>query len=391
MRKTPAAVNRSGRGRKSVIGGLIALALLLILESVGQITFYLSTGVPYYSVKNKIRQSTQFSPYTLYKYPPNSSVYMSGYPDVLKTDRYGFIHNGQDSEIKTEDYTVFILGGSTVEGRGASSNSQTICAQLEIMLSKKIDTDRPIRVINAGRVGFNAYQEFLLLSSRLVQDFSPDLVVSLDGRNDAYYLVDRMGEGWKPNWQPYYDELEHKVNSVMQRPLVGAFRLLASALADYLTLDDGIRRLVAPPVTYDSTEVPAEIVGRGVRSYLTALELCKTNAGMYGFDFLAVLQPVLLPRMKISASQAEREMVKRFLNSYSRAGYYVPYIDSFYKRAVADAREYQWFHDMSGLFENNGETLYYDSCHYNDGGNRLIARRLAEIIAPVIAARLERQ
>ncbi len=391
MRKTSAAVNRSGRYRKLVIGGLIALALLLILESVGQITFYLSKGVPYYSVKNKIRQSTQFSPYTLYRYPANSSVYMSGYPDVLKTDRYGFIHNGQDREIKNEEYTVFILGGSTVEGRGASSNSHTICAQLEIILSKKINIDRPIRVINAGHVGFNAYQEFLLSSSRLIQEFSPDMVVSLNGRNDAYYLVDRMGDGWKPNWQPYYDELEHNVNSLMQKPLVGAFRLLASGLADYLTIDDGIRRLVAPPVTYDSIAVPAEIVGQGVKSYLTALELCKTNANMYGFDFLAVLQPVLLPNMKISASQVERDMVKHFLNSYSRAEYYVPYIDSFYKRVVADTRESQWFHDMSDIFQNNAETLYYDSCHYNDRGNRLIAERLAEVIVPVIAARSEGQ
>src|SRR5262245_34760877 len=42
------------------------------------------------------------------------------------TDRYGFIHNGDPwREIKPTDFTVFIVGGSTVMGLGTSCNNHT--------------------------------------------------------------------------------------------------------------------------------------------------------------------------------------------------------------------------------------------------------------------------
>ena len=56
---------------------------------------------------------------------------MPGYSNNLETDRYGFIHNGIDLEITNETYNIFVTGGSTVEGRGSSSNSNTIAANLE--------------------------------------------------------------------------------------------------------------------------------------------------------------------------------------------------------------------------------------------------------------------
>ena len=38
------------------------------------------------------------------------------------------------------------------------------------------------------------------------------------------------------------------------------------------------------------------------------------------------------------------------------------------------------FTDLSDIFMNINKTVYIDNCHYNDEGNKIIAKRISELI-----------
>ena len=85
---------------------------------------------------------------------------------------------------------ILILGGSAIFGVG-SADDKTVPAQLQVMLDTHLasrplkGTDR-IEVINAGQGWYNSTQELIFLSTELVL-YEPDLVIVIDGYNDAHH------------------------------------------------------------------------------------------------------------------------------------------------------------------------------------------------------------
>jgi len=102
------------------------------------------------------------------------------------------------SEIKPSDtYRVFMVGGSTMFGAGATSDETTIPG----ILQKIFDSDNSIQkieVINAGVSGGNSNTELKFIMEKLVR-FSPDLIIIYDGWNDL--KADFAVEQTKINWE----------------------------------------------------------------------------------------------------------------------------------------------------------------------------------------------
>ena len=104
---------------------------------------------PFYTGKNLMDQATRwFEFHPVYGFSVKINISDDcGYT----TDRYGFIHNGDSTrELRQDAFKIFILGGSTVAGHGASCNDQTIPAQLEHIISEKY---REVQVVNVGVPG----------------------------------------------------------------------------------------------------------------------------------------------------------------------------------------------------------------------------------------------
>ena len=87
------------------------------------------------------------------------------------------------SEIKPSNtYRIFMVGGSTMFGAGASSDETTIPG----ILQKIFDSDssiQKIEVINAGMNGGNSNSELNLIVEKLLW-YKPDLIIIYDGLND---------------------------------------------------------------------------------------------------------------------------------------------------------------------------------------------------------------
>ena len=101
------------------------------------------------------------------------------------------------SEVKPPNtYRIFMVGGSTMFGDGASSDETTIPG----ILQKLFDLDnsvQKIEVINAGIQGANSSTELSLITEKLLW-YEPDLVIVYDGLNDlkADLPVEKTKKYW---------------------------------------------------------------------------------------------------------------------------------------------------------------------------------------------------
>ena len=109
------------------------------------------------------------------------------------TDRYGFNLDGKRHpnflESKDDDeIRIFILGGSTVQGRSLKDKLDPISARLEQKLNERISNKKNFFVINAGTTSFISAQELSLIQNRIIYSLKPDAIIVLNGTNDAVEL-----------------------------------------------------------------------------------------------------------------------------------------------------------------------------------------------------------
>ena len=94
-------------------------------------------------------------------------------------------------------YRIFMVGGSTMFGAGATSDETTIPGYLQQFLNEK-DFGFDIEVINSGIQGADSNTESKLIEQKLVR-FSPDLIIIYDGMNDlrASNPPNELKENWE--------------------------------------------------------------------------------------------------------------------------------------------------------------------------------------------------
>ena len=105
---------------------------------------------------------------------------------------------GEFSEIKPSDtYRIFMVGGSTMFGAGATSDETTIPGYLQYLLSEK-DFEFDIEIINSGIQGADSNTELNIIEQKLVT-LSPDLIIIYDGWNDlrANHIPKVVKENWE--------------------------------------------------------------------------------------------------------------------------------------------------------------------------------------------------
>jgi len=122
---------------------------------------------------------------------PNQST------DSITINTLGF-RGAEFSEVKPSDtYRIFMVGGSTMFGAGATSDKTTIPGYLQHLLNEK-DFGFDIEVINSGIQGADSNSELKLIKQKLVR-LSPDLVIIYDGWNDlrANNTYIEIKENWE--------------------------------------------------------------------------------------------------------------------------------------------------------------------------------------------------
>ena len=117
--------------------------------------------------------------------------------DSITINSLGF-RGAEFFTIKPPDtYRIFMVGGSTMFGSGATSDETTIPGYLQQLLNEK-DFGFDIEVINSGIQGADSNTELKLAEQKLVT-FSPDLIIIYDGWNDL--RANNAPMEVKENWE----------------------------------------------------------------------------------------------------------------------------------------------------------------------------------------------
>jgi hypothetical protein len=356
---------------------LFIISFFLFLEISGHIIYYFTHERTF--VFNQTPFS-KFTPYGLNDYKANTTIRLPGYPSSLETDHYGFVHNGYKKEIGNDEYLIFIVGGSTVEGRGASSNASTIAAYLEKILNQQTGKTR-FRVVNAAVCGYMSYQELSLIDGKILPNFRPKMIIALDGRNEAQYVLSH--KEWKPNWMPYYDQLTEDVNKNMEPGpgiLVDLFKRYSIIAVSFGKI---LQKYIQKKGDVTQQTIPSdERIEAAAKAYLVNHRIIHERLRLYDIKYYLFLQPTLAGFLKSNISSSEASYINDWGSRYKNGDIYYLGIEKYYKTVLNMAENLDFFHDLSTLFMDNNKTVYVDSCHYSDIGNYIIAQKLADKIMP---------
>lgn len=273
---------------------------------------------------------------------------------------------------------IFVVGGSTAFGAGASSTERTVAGYLKRHLQTRLEAFRvsavhpaapdgaagphqlrrfrealqrchTVEVITAAASGWTSTHERILIENRLTE-LEPDLVISLSGHNDAFFGSFDKNILWSRGFQDDY------------------YFLLTNSL-----LSCNFDLAFPPDEPGKEPGVDAEVMARRL---LHNVRLAQAALEPTGACYVWALQPILAATRKPLTSReqamAKRAGQDRLLPVYARMR---EILSTFESAGFA-------FLDLTDVFDHldRQTDVFVDGCHFGDRGHDLIARALADRI-----------
>lgn len=255
-------------------------------------------------------------------------------------------------------FRVFVTGGSTAFGTGAPSDETTIPALLQQLVDEELGgASKRIEIVNAANPAWASTHERMWIATRLAE-MQPDLVVSFSGNNDAHFAFLGLHVF---SFRTYAEHF---------------FTLLDSdilAAAGHEPFPIPWNPSVEDPVP------PAEVLRRLEVNLRATTEALRPTGAPYVF----ILQPTLAATKKAlterEAGHLSGESLGEGCNDYFRRVY------ALYRTELPklDLAGFHFADASDALDDVPADTeLFLDSYHFGDRGNRILARRLFELLRP---------
>ncbi|MDB3956848.1 SGNH/GDSL hydrolase family protein [Candidatus Nitrosopelagicus sp.] len=286
---------------------------------------------------------------------------------TISINSLGF--RGEEFDVNKDEsvFRIFMLGGSTVFGTGASSNSQTIPAQLE----KKLDLlflDQRIEVINGGISGANSKSEKMFVQETIF-DYSPDLIIIYDGWNDAW-LRDRL--------------IEIEDNEVNQEKLQNSGTGIIQALQENLNF------YRTPLVIYkeffwdkswryDSMENNISVDNKISQIWKSNQRDICLMAKENKIQSVLILQPIL--------GTGNKQLSPNEIELFPKSDFdliTLETLNSFADHLETLSNTCSGAYDYRGIFDETSKSVFFDKGHISDFGNDIISEQIARDIQEFI-------
>lgn len=323
--------------KKTVYALLILLMLALVLE--------LGLGVVF-CVKDKKAavEDVTDAPYLYYQYNAGP-----------QTNADGFKTNAPRQKPEGT-YRIILTGGSVARGKAPK---ESIARYLQDTLRARLHRN-DIEVINAGVSGYVLQQEFLL-TQLVLQYYQPDMIIGLDGYNDALTLA--LNPDWsgatpfKPhNWQDFQVIKENRWKAKPYSRFAYFFKNINRAKESWLRS----RRLESVDwATRVQRDTLLALTDDYYRVATDLHQLCDSK----GITYLQLIQPVYASRVTDRFGTGSGAFMLSYLNQLSRHADNLPYAYS-----------------LTSLFANHKD-LFYDDVHVVAEGNQRFAGAIAEVIS----------
>jgi|APSaa5957512535_1039671.scaffolds.fasta_scaffold00678_17 hypothetical protein len=357
---------------KQLIFGLILLVILLLVIEIIAIIILdrndscyvglpLSGLYPQYSdnfLKSLCNDYKSIIDYdTPYKHlEPNQKT------ETVNINSYGFrgIEFNQEKDLNT--YRIILLGGSTMYGLHATSESTTIPGYLQ----NRFDTetlDVNVEVINAGINGASSFDEINSLNDKLLK-LDPDMIVVYDGGNDLVNSIKNENElkSWPNETEHFFKKFRNYYKTTQ------FFEYLDRIFQKKIMNDQGISK----------SEITEDVIPKKVEIWKNRwTKACKQNE-INGIDTVITIQPYLGVGNKVLTEW--ENMIKKQYNQIDVSGAFPLLINELMEMEEICTKTI----DLTNVFDNENETIFYDLIHVGDAGNEIVAEEMFKNILSII-------
>lgn len=309
---------------------------------------------------------------------------------IQATDKYGFNLDGERHPLNLEEKAeneirIFIVGGSTVQGRDLKNKFDPISARLERKLNDKFKNDNKIYyVINAGVSSFLSAQELSLIQNRIIYAFKPDAIVVLNGANDSFH---RMGKNfYLSNSNPYQRYVSNNINRQSKSFFYFVDDYLSKNISTYFLLKKIIEK-TSNIIFFEEEERKfykdkslSEAEAKEYRYFYNTNILSKLSNN--NIPIINYLQPQMLSSNYNTLNKNDKVIYDRF--NLTNPNYFNEK-NKFYKLISNNIKKYNNlnsenynFYDISNILSINdtGEPYYSDHVHYNHNSREIISERI---------------
>lgn len=281
---------------------------------------------------------------------------------LIPNQNYNTINVNSDgfrgNELKTNsDYRIFVIGGSTTFGVGATSDSTTIAFFLQEQLNKKFP-NRNIEVINAGIPQAYSFTEINLVKEKIME-YNPNMLIVYDGWNDLEQDFEAYSVGTDPLFLDKVVRIIGKSDYVTPKIL----------LKYYFDLKDDNTQIIE----FNNNKIN-EKINLWKNNWKGICELGTKN----NFKVIITLQPLVGTGNKILSSEESTYFIKNDgENKIKNYNLYLNGLEELDSECTATF-------NLQNAFEKNSETIFYDFGHVGDNGNKIIADNMFKKIIAFI-------
>mgnify|MGYP001258368019 CR=1 FL=1 len=344
-----------------------------------------------------------------YNYPNQNEKNKDSYKQA--TDEYGFNLDGirlknADLSVKNKcEYRLFIVGGSTTQGRSLINRQDPLSARIETLLNKFYKSEKiNFIVINTGSTSFLSSQELALIQYKILYSLKPDHIIVFNGTNDF-----SMPLGNKIiNANSHYFQREFQSN--FQKASRNIFYFFDDFLKKNLSLYFATKKIIENPKII----LPFIKSDKKKNKFYQNLDTVENHVQRYFFNINIMskistketpisvfFQPTMLPENKNNLSNHDLKIYNNFLKSKynywgdkdyfsSKQTYYEKMregISNFEKKNHFN--NYFQLKDLSKIFyEIKNQDFYSDYVHYLPSSRQIISENIFNAINTLIKEKI---
>jgi lysophospholipase L1-like esterase len=265
------------------------------------------------------------------------------------------------TKIKPDNtYRIIVVGGSTVMGNTATSDDTTITGALQHFLDNS-NLPKNVEVINAGIGGAFSFTEVNFIKNSLI-NYSPDLLIIYDGWNDVTRELSVMHE----------DSADYNLQTIILRKLIIKNDFIKSP-GLFLKIYNNYKFSMTESRNFNENGIDEKAELWKTR-WMDICELGSKN----NFDVVVTLQPLVGTGEKILTLE-EKIYYKKYdhenlIPNYEKYGQKLDEMNNVCTKVF----------DLRNAFDGQNDTIFHDSGHVGDKGNKIIAEKMHEIILSII-------
>ena len=282
------------------------------------------------------------------RYVPNQHA------ETININSFGFRGSEITKEKPDEVFRIFVVGGSTTFGSGSISDEHTIPGHLQEIFSTY---DKNVEIINAGIGSGYSYTERFLIENELI-NFDPDLILVYTGGNDSHrpIIYPTVGIG--------NTAFEIKDIRFWRTPFV-------------------ISDLLIETTRYEKsdTKLDEKFIQEKISFWTENMKnICNTSS-QKNINTMIVLHPILATSEKKFSIDENEYMKKSDFQS-------TPTVLKIYDGINDNLKELDSHCDSTAnlrlIFKDMSEPIFFDESHINNHGNKIVAKKLFELIIPFL-------